>query len=415
MENNLEAIKEHILKQLVERDAEFKIDFVKVDESTTKKMIEAAVKSILRESRISLRHLELEGLTSDIISFLMGLGPIDKLLKDDAITEIMVNGPKKVYIERNGNIELTDVTFRDNDHLSYFIERILAPLGRRISVLEPFVDARLNDGSRVNIVKFPVSAIGPILTIRKFSHRVFTAEDLINFGTINSTAAEFLKACIGARLNILLCGGAGSGKTTLMNVLMSFIPEKARVITIEETRELRLNKEHTVPLETRLANIEGKGEITIRQLVRNALHMRPDIIIVGEVRAEEVLDMIQAMNTGHEGSMTTLHANSPLDALDRLEILALMGNENMSSEVAKRQIIKAVDLVIYMSRMPDGTRKVVQIAEVVKSKEYQLEDIMTYSQDSREPGLRFTGYKPWIYERLKNNVNYFRKELEETV
>ena len=410
MDNNLEAIKEIILKKLVERDAGFRIDFERIDESA--KRIGSAVKSILKENKISLRHHEEENLLNDIISSLLGLGPLEKFLKDNEITEIMVNGPKEIYIERNGNIELTDVVFRDNDQLSYFIERILSPLGRRVSELDPFIDGRLADGSRVNIVRSPVSTIGSILTIRKFSYRVFTAEDLIRFGTINVMAAEFLKACVETRLNILICGGAGSGKTTLMNVLCSFIPAKERVITIEETRELRLNRAHTVPLETRLPNIEGKGEITSRQLIRNALHMRPDRIIVGEVRSGEILDMIQAMSTGHEGSMTTIHANNSLEAMDRLEILALMGSLNLSSEVAKRQIINAVDLIINMSRMPDGLRKVTQIVEVVKSKEYKIEDIMILSRDSKEPGLRFTGHKPHFYQRLKDKVNYFCGEFE---
>jgi pilus assembly protein CpaF len=319
----------------------------------------------------------------------------------------MINGPHQVYVERKGNLELTDITFNDEAQVSYLIEKIISPVGRRISEFEPFVDARLNDGSRVNIVRSPVSRIGPLLTIRKFSYNVLRMDDLIKLGSLNSSAAEFLKACVISRMNILISGGAGTGKTTFLNALIDFIPENERLITIEDTRELIISRKHTVPMETRPFNIEGKGEISIRDLFKNALHMRPDRIIAGEVRGGEVLDMIQAMSTGHEGSMTTLHASSPSEALDRLEILALMGSSNMSGEVARRQIIGAVDLVVYLTRFPDGRRRVTQISEVLKSKEYSMQDIFVFDEESG--ALKPAKVKPNFYNKL-NKVSGYRSQ-----
>ena len=405
MDNDLGSVRENILKQVSEKAKEFPVDFSKHDDLNFRRRVEAMFKTVLRENRgIMLSHGQQEELLSDVISYLLGLGPIDKLLKDPDVTEIMVNGPKQVYIEKEGQLHLTEVTFRDDEHLSYFIEKIISPLGRRITEFEPYVDARLPDGSRVNIVRSPVSSAGQILTIRKFSHRVLTIEDLIRSGTLDEITAEFLKACIVARLNILISGGASSGKTTLLNALGAFIPDGERVIVIEDTKELRFPKTHTIYMETRASNIEGKGEITIRHLLRNSLHMRPDRIIVGEVRSDEVLDMIQAMNTGHDGSMTTLHANSPLEAMDRLEVLALMGSVNISSEVAKRQIISAVDLVIHMARLPGGSRKITQIDQVLKEEEYNLQDIFVF--EGEEGKLKPTGKLPIFYIKLKNKANY---------
>jgi pilus assembly protein CpaF len=413
MEDNLKSIKENILKQIMERTDKFEIDFLKLSESHFRKRLEVICKSLLKENKISLTHHEQDKILSEIISDLLGLGPIEKFLKDPNVTEIMVNGPKQVYIEKNGNIELTDIVFKDDAQLMYFIDKIVSPIGRRITEFEPYVDARLKDGSRVNIVKSPISSIGPLLTIRKFSHRIFTIEDLINLGTLDQFSAEFLKACVVSRLNILISGGASSGKTTLLNILGSFIPEGERVITIEDTRELRIPRVHTISLETRPPNIEGKGEITIGHLLKNSLHMRPDRIIIGEVRGEEVLDMIQAMNAGHEGSMATLHANSPLDALERLEILALMGSHNISIEVAKRQIISNINLVIHMVRFPDGSRKITQISEVIKSKEYLLQDIFIFDEEINQPGkLKLTGKIPTFYPRLKKKANYLCQDFE---
>lgn len=412
MENHLSKAKEVILKQLIEKSEQSRFDLLKLDETSARKKVEVMFKSIIKENKdITLSRHEQEEILEEIISYFFGLGPLDKLLKDPDIIEIMVNGPKQVYIEKKGNLELSNITFEDKEHLSYVIEKILAPLGRRATEFEPYVDARLKDGSRINIVRSPVCLIGPILTIRKFSCRILNMDDLIDLGTLDAFTAEFLKACVISRLNILISGGASSGKTTLLNVLGSFITEEERVITIEDTLELNLSRKHTIPLETRLPNIEGKGEITIRDLLKNSLHMRPDRIIVGEVRSDEVLDMIQAMNVGHSGSMTTLHANLPLEALERLEILALMGSPNLSSEVAKRQIISALDLVIHMSRFPDGSRKIIQISEVVKSKEYSLQDIFIF--DEGIGNLKPTGKKPTFYQKLKKKVNYICKEFEE--
>ena len=410
MEEHLSSQKEDILQKLKEKAEQLKIDFANLDESHFRRRVEAIFKSILKENRISLSPHEQEEVLSEIISHLLGLGPIDKLLKDANISEIMVNGPREVYVEKNGLLELTEITFKDEEHLAYFIEKIISPLGRRVSEFEPYVDARLKDGSRVNIVRSPVSSVGTILTIRNFSRRILNINDLINLGTLDDLTAAFLKACVVARLNILISGGASSGKTTLLNVLGSFIPEGERVITIEDTREFHFPREHTVYLETRPSTIEGKGEITIRDLVRNSLHMRPDRIIVGEVRSDEVLDMIQAMNTGHDGSMTTLHANSPLEVLDRLEMLTLMGSLNMSSEVAKRQIISAIDLIIHMSRFPDGSREITQISQILKSQEYSLQDIFIFEENMGK--LRPTGNLPIFYLKLKNKADYVCKEFE---
>lgn len=410
--SDLNSLTELILKKIIEKEEKSRIGFMKLQEADFRKTIETLFKVVLKENRIILDHHRHEEVLNEVIAYFLGLGPLERLLKDPDITEIMVNGPQQIFVEKKGNFELSDVKFKDEQHLSFVIERIISPLGRRVTEFEPYVDARLKDGSRVNIVRAPVSSIGPIVTIRKFFYHVLSVQELINLKALDEPTAKFLEACIVARLNILISGGASSGKTTMLNALGFFIPNKDRVITIEDTRELRLPIQHVVPLETRPPNIEGKGEITIRHLVRNTLHMRPDRIIVGEVRSDEVLDMIQAMNTGHDGSMTTLHANSALEALDRLEILSLLGNPNMSSEVAKRQIISAIDMVIQMARLSDGTRRVIQVSEVKKTKEYTLEDIIVYSEEPDREGMHFTGYLPSFYKRLKKKANYFRKEFE---
>jgi pilus assembly protein CpaF len=302
---------------------EAKMHISEFNERNLRKKIDAVLRSLLDRYRdFSLTPEERDEVMREVVSYFLGLGPIDVLLKNPEITEIMINGPREVYVEKKGNVELVDTRFKDEEQLIYFIEKMLATLGRQVTQLEPYVDTILNDGSRVNIVKQPVSRIGPIVTIRKFSNRLLTMDELIASGALNAGVAEFLKACVIARLNILIAGGAGAGKTTLMNILCSFIPDRERSIAIEDTPELSIPGKHVLFLVTRPPNIEGKGEITIRSLLRNALHMRPDRIIVGEVRSDEVIDMIQAMNTGHEGSMTTLHANSPSDALDRLEVFS---------------------------------------------------------------------------------------------
>ncbi len=411
MERELNRLKQEILKRILERGHQYGIDSSNIDSIHFHRRIESIFRSILKENRdLLLNRQEQERVLGEIVSELLGLGPIDQLLKDPSITEIMVNGPKQVYIERNGKIEATDITFRDEEHLLYYIEKIVSPAGRSVTEFEPYIDARLKDGSRVNVVRSPITAKGPLITIRKFSGCVLNMDDLLNNKALTSMAADFLKACVISRLNILISAGSNCGKTTLLNVLASFIPEGERVITIEDTRELHIDRAHTVFLETRPPNIEGKGEITIRELVRNSLHMRPDRIIIGEVRSSEVLDMIQAMNTGHEGSMTTFHANSPLDALDRLEVLTLMGSNNISSEVAKRQIITAIDLVIQLARFADGTRRIVEIGEVIKCKEYKIQELFVYDEDSHT--LKLTGNTPTFYPVLKRKANYSAQEFE---
>lgn len=410
MTDELSAPKEIIFKQLVDKIEEAKDYSLRRDEIALRKKIDALIKVVLRENKqIAFTPEECAEISSDVKSYFLGLGPLEKLLKDPHISEIMINGPRQIYVEKNGEIELTNITFKDEDQLLHCIDKMLMFLGRRVTELEPYVDAVLKDGSRINIVKNPVSLKGYVVTIRKFIHKVLTADELIKLGTLNPLSLGFLRACVISQINILICGGSSSGKTTLLNTLASFIPEKERILTIEDTPELQIPLTHVIPMVTRAPSIEGKGEITIRDLMKNALHMRPDRIIIGEVKSEEALDMLQAMNSGHEGSMTTLHANSPLEALDRLEILSIMGSVNVSGEIARRQIINAIDLIVHMARFPDGSRKVIQISEVIKTKEYLLEDIFTFEE---ERGLRFTGKISAFYPRLKKKANYICKEFE---
>lgn len=362
-------------------------------------------------------------LVADIRDEMLGLGPIQSLLNDESVTEVMVNGPQKVFAERLGKVELTDVKFHDNAHLLNIIERILTPLGRRIDEASPLVDARLEDGSRVNIIIPPLSLVGPALTIRKFSKKPLTVDNLISFGTIDAKMAKFLQACVKARVNILVSGGTGSGKTTTLNVISSFIPEAERIVTIEDAAELRLQQENLVTLESRPANIEGEGQITIRDLVRNALRMRPDRIIVGEVRSGEALDMLQAMNTGHDGSLTTAHANSPRDALSRLETMVLMSGLELPVRAIREQISSAIDLVIQQSRMKDGSRKITHVTEVqhMEGNTITTQDIFRYEQtgfdDNGKPIGHFvpTGLQPSFMDKFELNgielpENFFMPE-----
>ncbi|NLA59466.1 MAG: CpaF family protein, partial [Firmicutes bacterium] len=329
-----------------------------------------------------LSPAERQRITGDMIDEVMGFGPITPLLNDPAVSEVMVNGPKQVYVEREGRLELTDVAFRDDAHVMHIVEKIVAPLGRRIDESMPMVDARLPDGSRVNAIIPPLSLNGPVLTIRKFAADPFTVEVLIEFGTLTREIAEFLEACVRVRLNIVVSGGTGSGKTTLLNVLSSFIPADERIVTIEDAAELQLQQDHVVSLESRPPNIEGKGAITIRDLVRNALRMRPDRIVVGEVRGGEALDMLQAMNTGHDGSLTTGHANSPRDMLARLETMVLMAGMELPVKAIREQIASAIDLIVQTSRLRDGSRKIVQVTEVqgMEGDVITLQDIFVFEQ-----------------------------------
>jgi len=323
------------------------------------------VETILDRDAGFLPFSERQRLTSDILDEVLGLGPIEPLVRDPDVSEIMVNGPFQVYVERKGKLEESGVRFRDDSHVMHVIERIVAPIGRRIDESSPMVDARLKDGSRVNAIIPPLSLSGPVITIRKFSKDPLKMSDLIRFGTLTSGISRLLEAAVKARLNIIVSGGTGSGKTTTLNVLSGFIPENERIVTIEDAAELQLRQEHLVTLETRPPNIEGKGMIAMRDLVRNSLRMRPDRIIVGEVRSGEALDMLQAMNTGHDGSMTTGHANSPRDILSRLETMVLMAGMDLPVRAIREQISSAINLIVQQSRLKDGSRKITHITEVL--------------------------------------------------
>jgi len=347
----------------------------------------------------------------DVMDDLLGYGPIQPLLDDAEITEVMVNGSSKVYIERAGKLIKTNVKFQDDNHVLRIIEKIILPLGRRIDSDNPTVDARLPDGSRVNAVIPPVSIDGPSITIRKFAKEKLTVDQLVEFDSITKNMAEFIRACVISRLNVVISGGTGSGKTTLLNILSGFIPEDERIVTIEDAAELRLHQDHVVRLETKSPNMEGTGSVNIRELVRNSLRMRPDRIVVGECRGGEALDMLQAMNTGHDGSLTTLHANSPRDALSRLETMALMSGLDMPLKVIREQIASAVDIIIQQSRMKDGTRKVTNVCEVsgMEGDTIVMTDIFKFEQtgigqDGEILGdLKATGMRPMFMSRLEAN------------
>lgn len=345
----------------------------------------------------------------DILDELTGFGPIQPLLDDPDVSEVMVNGPKKVYIEKGGQLTKTPITFDDDDHVLRIIDRIILPLGRRVDADSPTVDARLPDGSRVNAVIRPVSIDGPCITIRKFRKDKLSVQQLVDYGSLTNHMAEFIRACVIARLNIVISGGTGSGKTTLLNVLSSFIPENERVITIEDAAELQLQQDHILRMETKVASVDGTGAVTIRDLVRNSLRMRPDRIVVGECRGGEALDMLQAMNTGHDGSLTTLHANTPRDALSRLETMVLMSGMELPLKVVRQQISSAVDLIIQQTRLKDGSRKVTAITEVVgmEGEVVVLTDIFKFEQTGiGENGkilgeLKPTGIRPIFGPRLE--------------
>jgi pilus assembly protein CpaF len=369
--------------------------------SEVRASIEEMFETILMEENIVLSRNERRRLFEQIVAEILGLGPLEPLLADEVITEIMVNGPKNIYIERAGKIERTSASFENDEHCMRIIDRIVAPLGRRIDESSPMVDARLPDGSRVNAVIPPISLVGPTLTIRKFAKTPLTIQDLINFGTITPEAVEFLRACVIARINIVISGGTGSGKTTTLNVLSGFIPNDERIVTIENAAELQLRQEHVVTLESRPPNIAGRGQITIRDLVINSLRMRPDRIVVGECRGEEALDMLQAMNTGHDGSLTTAHSNSPRDTLARMETMVLMAGMELPVRAIREQIASAIQLVVHQERLRDGTRKVTSITEIqgMEGDIITMSEIYTFEQTGIEDGrvigrLRPTGIRP---------------------
>jgi pilus assembly protein CpaF len=372
-------------------------------------VIKERLKEIYAQTKVNLPDDMRTHLFKEIIDEFTGFGPIQPLLDDPDISEVMVNGPKKVFIEKGGKVVKSGVTFDNDDHVMRIIDRIILPLGRRVDADSPTVDARLPDGSRVNAVIRPVSIDGPCITIRKFKKDKLSIEDLIKFGSLTKNMGEFLRACVHAHLNIVVSGGTGSGKTTLLNVLSSFIPEQDRIVTIEDAAELQLQQDHVLRLETKVANVDGKGAVTIRDLVRNSLRMRPDRIVVGECRGGETLDMLQAMNTGHDGSLTTLHANSPRDAISRMETMVLMAGMDLPIKVVRQQISSAIDLIVQQTRLKDGARKVTAITEVagMEGEMVVLSDIFKFEQtalgqDGKVIGeLRATGIRPIFGPKLE--------------
>jgi len=406
-------VKEQIQQELIERLDLKRLTVSGVDRAGLEKKASEKIHEIVEQVRTNgklPRGIDASGLEREIFNEALRLGPLEDLLADDTVTEIMVNGPRQIYVERHGKLQLSDLEFLDDSSVMAIIERIVSPIGRRIDESQPYVDARLADGSRVNAIIPPLALTGPTLTIRKFAKRTLTVEDFISFGTWTRNAAEFMKACVIMRKNIIVAGGTGSGKTTLLNLLSGFIPSDERIVTVEDAAELKLVQPHVVRLEARPPNIEGRGAVTIRDLVKNCLRMRPDRIIVGECRGGEALDMLQAMNTGHDGSLTTVHANSPRDVISRLETMVLMSGMELPSRAIREQIASAVDIIIHESRLSDGSRKVVAISEVtgLEGQNVVMQDIFTFRQSGvdehgRVHGtFRPTGAVPTFFEHLKS-------------
>jgi pilus assembly protein CpaF len=391
----------------------------KSEEGHTEDLSEKVLRVVTEQlalDRTPLTREERRQITSEITDDILGYGPLEPLLRDDSVTEVMVNNYDRVYIERKGKIEVADATFVDNAHLLRIIDKIVSQVGRRVDEASPMVDARLPDGSRVNAIIPPLSLRGPTLTIRKFSRDPYTMNDLISFGTTTAEAAQFLSACVRGKLNMLISGGTGTGKTTTLNALSAFVPNDERIVTIEDAAELQLQQDHVITLESRPPNIEGEGEIRIRELVRNALRMRPDRIIVGEVRGPETLDMLQAMNTGHEGSLTTIHANSPRDALARLETLVLTAGVELPHRAIREQIASAFDVLVQIARLVDGSRRITHITEVLRmeSDVITLQDVYVAKPPDEDAGgagkpvrllgeLECTGLKPHFLEKMAAN------------
>ena len=394
------SVQEQIQNELLKRMDMKRLTLDGVDreglEETARIKIRQIIDEVVSNGRMP-EGIDTVRLEDDIFNEAMRLGPLEELLADDTVSEIMVNGPRRVYVERKGKLVLSDCQFTDDASVLAVIERIVAPLGRRIDESQPYVDARLADGSRVNAIISPLALSGPTITIRKFSKSALTPEDFIRFGTWTHNAAEFMKLCVRLRKNIIVAGGTGSGKTTLLNLLSGYIPSSERIVTVEDAAELRLQQPHVVRLEARPPNIEGKGAVTIRDLVKNCLRMRPDRIIVGECRSGEALDMLQAMNTGHDGSLTTVHAKSPRDVISRLETMVMMSGMELPSKAIREQIASAVDIIIHESRLSDGSRKVVAITEVtgLEGSQIVMQDIFSFSQTGVGDNGRIIGaFKP---------------------
>lgn len=413
-EESYQAIKKeihtHIIDEMPE-DLQRVISQSSADQKELRRLVEGMCADAIKANPFAIPLGDRERLVEELISEILGLGPIEPLLKDPGVTEVMVNGPDSIYIERKGRLQKTDVRFRNTEHLMHIIDRIVTAVGRRVDESSPMVDARLADGSRVNVIIPPLSLSGPCVTIRKFSKDVLTVDKMIEFGSFDQRMAEFLEDCVKGRLNIVVSGGTGSGKTTLLNVLSSYVPASERIVTLEDSAELQLKQDHVVTLETRPPNIEGEGEVTMRDLVRNALRMRPDRIIVGECRTGEALDMLQAMNTGHDGSMTTAHANSARDALSRLETMVLMSGMELPLRAIRSQIASAVDIIVQIARLRDGSRKIINIAEVtgMEGDIITLQDLFYFEnhgvdQDGRITGAFLTsGLRPLCTEKLAMN------------
>jgi len=399
------AVKQRVQEQLIGSTSS-PVDLVAPERA--RQVIEPLFADALAAEGLILNRDERNQLFDAILAEILGYGPIQPLLMDPSLTEVMVNGADHVYIERSGRILRTDVKFEDDDHVLRIIERIVAPLGRRIDESSPMVNARLPDGSRVNAVIPPLSLVGPVLTIRKFSHVPLTVQDLIGYGTLTQEFVQFAEAAVKARLNVIISGGTGSGKTTLLNILSGFIPHDERIVTIEDAAELQLRQEHVVRLEARPPNVEGRGEVTIRDLMVNSLRMRPDRIVVGECRSGEALDMLQAMNTGHDGSITTVHSNSPRDTLARLETMVLMAGMDLPLRAIRQQISSAIDLIIHISRFRDGTRRLEKASEVLgmEGDTILMQDVFAFVQEGMEDdrivgSLQATGLRPRVIDKIE--------------
>jgi len=406
-QQDLQELRVRVHRILINRLDMAKLE--KMDPMLMQADVRRAIDRILDEENVPLSGLERERVQTDVINELFGLGPLEPLLDDKTISDILVNGPKQTYVERRGKLELTDVVFRDNAHLMEIIDRIVSRIGRRVDESSPMVDARLPDGSRVNAIIPPLAIDGPSLSIRRFGKDPLKITDLIEFKALTPALAQFLEACVKSRLNILVAGGTGAGKTTMLNCLSGFIPHDERIVTIEDSAELTIQQPHVVRLETRPPNIEGKGEVTIRNLVKNSLRMRPERIIIGEVRSDEAMDMLQAMNTGHDGGLATIHANTPRDGLARLETLIAMGNLRIGEKAMRQQIAAAINLIVQCARLNDGSRKITHVTEIIgmEGEIITMQDIFKFTRTGVGPkgevlgSFKATGIRPRCSEKLE--------------